>query len=262
MDYIQSEIENCFKEDIFKVFAKNSQQMKIMHRSLDGIGVNYNKKQITKVKAYCKILDYFPKFSDEFLNSFLFNIEERRVFFNFCDSHSECFLERSTGVSGFNLSVKKDMTTGKITRSIYLKKDKMRTVLLNFEDNISYSKYFYVFSPSWVSFLSRMFGAPQHEHGLELSIKDFNAFATIYPQFSFKSVLKPSSMRFSFNDFFYNLSKHKPWNIEDEILLYFYNNNTYLRPITKGYGLLGDNRKIYIGAFSYKHSAFKNFITN
>ena len=122
----------------------------------------------------------------------------------------------------------------------------MRTVLLNFEDNISYSKYFYVFSPSWVSFLSRMFGAPQHEHGLELSIKDFNAFATIYPQFSFKSVLKPSSMRFSFNDFFYNLSKHKPWNIEDEILLYFYNNNTYLRPITKGYGLLGDNRKIYI----------------
>lgn len=262
MDYIHNEIDQCFKEDIFKSFAHNSQQMKIMHRCLDGIGVNYNKKQITKVKAYCKILDYFPKFSDEFLDSFLFSDAERRIFFNFCDSHADCLLDRSTGLSGFNLSVKKDMSSGKITRSVYLKKDKMRTVLLDFGDSISYSRYIYVFSPKWVSLLSRIFGAPQHGHGLELSVKDFNAFATIYPQFSFKSVLKPSNMRFSFNDFFYNLSLHKPWTIEDEILLYFYNNNTYLRPITKGYGLLGNNRKIYIGAFSYKHSAFKNFIIN
>lgn len=260
MDEIHEKINECFKQDCFQSFLENSQDTKLLHRCLDGFGINYNKKEITKIKAYTKILDYFPKFSNKFLGSFLLNDEEREAFFKFCNKHSDCLLDRSTGLSGFNLAIKKNLLNNQITRSVYIKKRVRETVVLNFGEEITYFKYKYIFSKTLINYLSYLFRYPKHEHGLELSFKEKQLFATVYPTFSFKSLLKPSDMGFSFDDYFMSLHQHNTWNIEDEILTYCFNNNSYLRPITKGYGAFGKTRKIYIGAFSYKHSAFKNLI--
>ena len=261
VDYTLGVIEESLRDDRMLSFMQHSEKIKVVHRCLDGLGINYTEKNPTKVKLYCKILDKFPKFSDSFIETFLYNGEEKKEFHNFCANSSECILDRSTGLSGINLAIKKDFKTGKVVRSVYIKKSPRKSVVLSFSDEgISYENYHYIFNRFFVWSLNKFFGMPNHQQALELSIKENSAYATVYPIFSFSKVRKPSKMSEPFEDLFFKLQAHQPWEIENYIFSLIQEGNIYLSPITKGYKISKDERKMYFGAFSYKHSSFKHFL--
>jgi len=261
VDYTLSKIEQALQDEHMRSFMHQSQNLKIVHRCLDGLGVNYTESEPTKLKLYCKVLDRFPKFSDNFSKTFLLSDEERALFYEFCLNASDCIMDRSTGLAGINLAIKKNFITGKVTRSVYIKKSPKKSVVLSFtEDGYFYENYHYVFNRLSVWSLSKAFGIPAHNQALEISLKDKSAFATVYPMFSFSKILKPSKMSQPFEDLFFELQGKNPWEIENYIFSLIYGRNNYLTPITKGYKISKKERKMYFGAFSYKHSSFKSFL--
>ena len=252
---------STFKDSEFKKFSDISEKLKIVHRCLDGFGMDYNQERITSIKAYSKILDHYPKFSDDFSRGFLGNTDFKQAFHNLCEQKSPCLLDRSSGLSGINIALKKDLSSGTMTKSAYIKTIPHSCTVINYRNDILYkTKYIYIKNSLFKYFINKMFDlrAPSTNHALELSRKNSIKAATIYPIFDF-SQNKPSKMSEYFLDFFSNLQMHDPWPIEDKILAAIAQNFPYLTPITKGYKSGGEDRKIYFGACSYKHSAFKFF---
>jgi hypothetical protein len=262
VDDTYRQITETFNRDDFKAFSKFSEQFKIIHRCLDGIGINYSRDRILSVKAYCKILDSMPKFSDEFLRTFSREEEFRRELLSLSSSGSECMLNRNTGLAGINIGIKRDLEREVSMRSIYVKTDPKVSYVLNYNGKeIHKQRYNYIFNKvlkvlinSWFNFRT-----PRHSHALEFSKRKDTSFATIYPVFQKKPNQRPSSMRRQYRELFEEINKHDQWEIEGNILKTCSENFPLWTPITKGYESKGRSRKIYMGTFSYKTSAFKYF---
>ena len=122
-------------------------------------------------------------------------------------------------------------------------------------------KYHYIFNNSlqWLANFWFQFGIPPNTHAIEFSKRGPTAFATVYPVFPRKPNQRPSSMHEQYNNLFVELNKQNEWEIEKEILEICSKHFPLWTPITKGYESHGVSRKIYMGTFSYKSSAFKYF---
>ena len=262
MDDIHSIINNTFNTVEFQEFTDSAVRFKIVHRCLDGIGINYTKDKILSIKAYCKILDSVPKFSNDFLNTFCKEKDFRKVFLNLSGRGSPCMLNRDTGLAGVNIGLKYSVEEESLTKAIYIKTDPKVSEVINYTNGeIVKQKYHYIFNPllkKGVDYWFR-FGIPKTRHALEFSKRKGGAFATVYPVFKRKKNERPSSMHKKYNNLFLDLNKKDEWNIEKEILKVSKENFPLWTPITKGYEEGGVSRKIYMGTFSYKHSAFRYF---
>ena len=255
-------IRDRFRTSEFQEFSDSSVRFKIIHRCLDGIGINYTKDKILSVKAYCKILDRVPKFSNDFLNTFCKEKDFRKVFFNLSTKASSCLLDRNTGLAGVNIGLKYNTDQESFTKTIYIKTNPKVSEVINYSNGeVFEQKYHYIFSPllKKAADLWFKFGIPKTNHALEFSKRKAGAFATVYPVFKRRKNERPSSMREKYNNLFLDLNKKDEWDIEKEILQASKENFPLWTPITKGYEEGGASRKIYMGTFSYKHSAFRYF---
>jgi len=262
VDDTYSIINDAFKMSEFKDFSESSARFKIVHRCLDGIGVNYTEDKILSVKAYCKILDSAPKFSNDFLNTFCKEEAFRRVFFDLSNKGSSCILDRNTGLAGVNIGLKYNIDKKSFTKTVYLKTNPKISEVINYSNGeISNQKYHYLFNPLLKNIVNLWFrfGIPKSSHALEFSKRKEGAFATVYPVFKRRKNERPSSMREKYGNLFLDLNKKDEWEIEKNILKAVKENFPLWTPITKGYEEGGTSRKIYMGTFSYKHSSFKYF---
>lgn len=262
MDDTLRAITEAFKREEFRNFARISERFKIVHRCLDGIGLNYTQGGILSIKAYCKILDSCPKFSDEFLNTFGEGDGFRSALLDLCSRVSPCILNRETGLAGVNIGIKYNPETKELTKSVYVKTSPNISYVLNCSGTeVKKQKYRYVFNSTYQRLLNFWFGfgIPRHNHALEFSRRAKGSFATVYPIFPRKPNQRPSSMRKQYGDFFGQLNSPKEWEIENKIVKSCAMNFPLWTPITKGYESRGKSRKIYMGTFSYKSSCFKYF---
>lgn len=262
MDDIYKTITDTFNTQDFKNFTISSEQFKIVHRCLDGVGINYDKGKILSVKAYCKILDNMPKFSDNFLSEFAREREFRSEVLSLSTKGSECMLNRDTGLAGINIGIKRAPNSDRTIRSVYVKTNPKVSHVLNYDGNmIREQKYYYVFNRTLQAILNFWFKfkIPRHNHALEFSNRGSNSFATVYPIFPRPPNQRPSSMRRQYGEVFRELNEVDEWQIEKSILKTCEENFPLWTPVTKGYESNGDSRKIYMGTFSYKSSAFKYF---
>ena len=151
-------LSSCFQDKDFLIFSDLSEKLKIVHKCLDGFGMDYDQEKITSVKAYCKILDHYPKISDEFNNLFLSNESFKREFHNLCSKKSPCLLDRSSGLSGINIAVKKDLITNKLTKSCYIKTWPYRCTVVNCcGDELTKTKYYYIKNSFLKSIMNKVF---------------------------------------------------------------------------------------------------------
>jgi hypothetical protein len=255
-------LTEAFEREGFRNFARMSERLKIVHRCLDGIGLNYTRGKIISIKAYCKILDSAPKFSDEFLNTFGAGDGFRSALLDLCSRASPCILNRKTGLSGVNIGIKYNPETKESTKSVYVKTSPNISYVLNCGDvELRQQKYRYVFNGAYQRLLNLWFGfgIPSHNHALEFSRRATGSFATVYPIFPRKPNQRPSSMREQYGNFFKQLNSSKEWGIENKIIKSCAANFPLWTPITKGYEAKGKSRKIYMGRFSYKNSCFDYF---
>ena len=262
MDDIHKRIKEVFETQEFKDFASASERFKIVHRCLDGVGINYTRENILSVKAYCKILDSMPKFSNDFLRTFAKEGDFREQLLALCRSGSPCILNRSTGLAGINIGIKSNPETKGLTKSVYIKTGPKISYVLNYsEGEMRRQKYRYIFNNPLqrLTNLWFRFGMPAHAHALEFSKRESSAFATVYPLFPRKPNQRPSSMHEQYNNLFVELNRHNEWDIEKEILETCSQHFPLWTPVTKGYESRGASRKIYMGTFSYKRSAFQYF---
>ena len=262
MDDIHQIIHQTFETEEFKDFSRASERFKIVHRCLDGIGINYTREKILSVKAYCKILDSMPKFSNDFLRTFGKEDEFKRAFLKLCGRGSPCMLNRDTGLAGVNIGIKHNPQTNQLTKSVYVKTSPKISYVLNYsEGEMRTQKYHYIFNPLLQSLANLwfQFKIPANKHALEFSKRDSTTFATVYPVFRRKPNQKPSSMHKQYNNLFTTLNECDEWQIEKDILRDCGEHFPLWTPITKGYESQGGSRKIYMGTFSYKHSAFRYF---
>jgi hypothetical protein len=255
-------LTETLEREEFVNFARASEGLKIVHRCLDGIGLNYTREKILSVKAYCKILDNTPKFSDEFLNTFGEGREFRSALLDLCSRASPCLLDRETGLSGINIGIKYNTETKESVKSVYVKTCPNICYVLNCNGpKLSEIKYHYIFNKLYQRLLNFWFGfgMPPHNHAMEFSRRATSSFATVYPIFCRKPNQRPSSMRKQYGNSFKQLNSLNRWEIEREIVESCEENFPLWTPITKGYESKGGSRKIYMGMFSYKNSCFKCF---
>ena len=217
MDDTNQYILSKIKSSEFLQFGSFCKQLKLVHRSLDGIGINYNQAGITSIKAYCKILDLHPKFPDDFSG---WLGENKEVFYKLCNLASSKVKDRNDGLSGINIALKLDCITNEYTKSLYVKTKKNKCLSINFNDQNKMQErtYNYIFNKN-------------------------------------KSD-KLSGARLSCESYFKKLNCHKTWEIEREIAQLPILINPKLTPITKGYQSLGKSRKMFFGVFSSTLSTF------
>ena len=262
MDDIYKIISETFRTQEFKSFTESSERFKIVHRCLDGVGINYNKNKILSVKAYCKILDSMPKFSNDFLRTFCKEEEFKLALLSLSAGGSNCMLNRETGLAGINIGIKRNPETEEIIRSVYVKTDPKVSYVLNYDGKeLKKQKYSYIFNGTLKKLTNAWFkfGIPRNNHALEFSKRKNSSFATVYPVSPRKRNQRPSKMHEQYHNLFLDLNKKDEWEIEKEILATCRNNFPSWTPITKGYESSKSSRKIYLGTFSYKNSAFKHF---
>lgn len=243
-DYIASEE--------FQKFRYFSNQLKICHRTLDGIGINYSRKELRTVKGYIKVLESMPNFSNDFLE---WTGEAKDDFLRLCEDRSCTLADRSDGLSGINIALKYNINEETYDKSFYIKTKTNKVKVLNLTQGGLLQKYSYsyisnktlIFALKYIFFMKY----PLNQDCIELSFRKHGLNATLYPKFK-----NPKSRdRMGCEDHFNNI-KHKDWEIEDEILVQVSNLKRSLTPITRGYTSFDRFRKIYFGLFSKKLSSF------
>lgn len=259
VDDTLQDISRALDREEFLIFSRICRELKLVHRCIDGIGVNYNRDKITSIKAYCKILDTYPKFSNTFCRFFLQDSGFKQDFLDLCGRQSKSLLSRNDGLSGINIAVKLNTETQKITKSAYVKTSKKKTSVINFSEGDSqHITYRYVFNPILKSLVNKLFDfqLPDGDYGLELSKKSGKRFCTAYPVIQSGPSDNPTRLAERYQDFFNNLNTQDPWEIEslqDNLSDFF---RRELTPITKGFESKGLSRKMFFVLFSYKHSLF------
>lgn len=259
MDDILKHLNKTFSREEFKAFGDYCRQFKIVHRCLDGVGINYTRDKIISIKGYCKILDEFPKFSDRFLRDFTSRSIYKSALLNLCSNSSPCLGNRNTGLAGVNLGLKLNIESQAITKSAYVKtRPKKVSVISLSDDQVRADSYSYIFSRPLIFFLNKFFQLhiPKNPHGIEFSRRQSGTFATVYPTFPSKTREKVAA---KYLTLFNNLHACDPWRIECGLLRVISDEFPNWSPITKGYESGGGSRKIYLGRFSYNHSSFDYF---
>ena len=102
----------------FQKFRYFSNQLKICHRTLDGIGINYSRKELRTVKGYIKVLESMPNFSNDFLE---WIGEAKDDFLRLCEDRSYTLADRSDGLSGINIALKYNINEETYDKSFYIK---------------------------------------------------------------------------------------------------------------------------------------------
>jgi hypothetical protein len=259
VDDTKQQIYTTLQNDTFSKFARTCQELKLVHRCLDGMGINYDKNKATSIKGYCKILDSFPKFSDEFYNFFLGDLNFRLQFENLCRKQANSILSREDGLSGINLSIKFDLQTQEITKAAYVKISKGKSCCITLsQDKVFQRSYRYIFNPllKFMILKYMQLKIPVKNHALEFSRKKF---CTVYPMLDPKPGENPTGLSKKYDNFFKELNNYNPWEIEkftedlDDLF------GRKITPITKGFERKDVSRKFYFGAFSYKYSLFDHF---
>tara|TARA_Y100000590_G_scaffold143436_2_gene164756 strand:+ start:37796 stop:38581 length:786 start_codon:yes stop_codon:yes gene_type:complete len=259
VDDILNHLHKTFSREEFKEFGDYCRQFKIVHRCLDGVGINYTRDKIISIKGYCKILDEFPKFSDRFLRGFTSSSRYKSALLNLCSNSSACLGNRDTGLAGVNLGLKFNIESQVITKSAYIKTCPKKVNVISFAgDQVSEDRYSYIFSRPLIFFLNKFFQLhiPKNPHGIEFSRRKAGTFATVYPIFPSKTREK---IAIKYLTLFNSLQSVDPWKIEHNLLRVISGEFPNWSPITKGYESGGDSRKIYLGRFSYNHSSFDYF---
>ena len=257
MDDTNQYILSKIKSSEFLQFGSFCKQLKLVHRSLDGIGINYNQAGITSIKAYCKILDLHPKFPDDFSG---WLGENKEVFYKLCNLASSKIKDRNDGLSGINIALKLDCITNEYTKSLYVKTKKNKCLSINFNDQNKMQErtYNYIFNKKIVFLINHLFRMqmPSFVNSIEFSKRENGFFATAYPVINKNKSDKLSGARLSCESYFKKLNCHKTWEIEREIAQLPILINPKLTPITKGYQSLGKSRKMFFGVFSSTLSTF------
>lgn len=259
VDDTLQDISRALDREEFLIFSRICRELKLVHRCIDGIGVNYTQNKITSIKAYCKILDTHPKFSNTFWRFFLQDAGFKSDFLELCGNQSKSLLKRDDGLAGINIAVKINTDNQKITKSAYVKTSKNKTSVINFSEKKSQRiNYRYVFNPLLRRLINKLFQfhLPEGKYGLELSKKAGKRFCTAYPSIKNEPSDNPTRLSEKYKDFFNNLNSYDPWEIEDfqHRLPDFFRRK--ITPITKGYESKKASRKMFFVLFSYKHSLF------
>ena len=245
-------IKDYIASEEFQQFGYFSNQLKICHRTLDGIGINYSRKQLDSVKGYIKVLESMPNFSNDFLE---WVGSAKDDFLRLCENRCSTLTDRSDGLSGINISLKYNINKKTYDKSFYIKTKTNKVQVLNLSQDGSLQKYNYsyisnktlIFALKYLFFMKY----PLNQDCIELSFRKHGLNATLYPKFK-----NPKSRdRIGCENHFNNI-KHKDWEIEDEILVQISNLKRKLTPITRGYTSFDRFRKIYFGLFSKKLSSF------
>ena len=110
--------KNLLEQEEFQRFGDFSRQFKICHRTLDGIGINYSRRDIKSLKGYIKILDSQPHFSDQFLD---WLGPASQALLNLCHTAPSSLTCRKDGLAGINIALKQNLDTKEYTKSFYVK---------------------------------------------------------------------------------------------------------------------------------------------
>lgn len=245
-------IKDYLSEQEFQQLAFFSNQFKICHRTLDGLGINYCRDKLLSLKGYIKILESMPNFSNDFLE---WTGEARDDFLKLCESRCETLTDRSDGLSGVNISLKYDIVKKTYNKSFYIKTqpNKVSVINLNSNEGIQKYQYRYVSNKLLLPLFKYLFFMkyPLNQECVELSFRKHGLNATLYPKFK-----DPKSRdKLGCEKHFENI-QHEHWDIEDQIIVDMSNLRRILTPITRGYTSFDRIRKIYFGLFSKKLSTF------
>jgi len=247
-------------------FIEQSRSLRLDNQIIDGLGINYSKKNLLTIKFYVKIVNQYPIVNSWFKQFFF----KESNFLNYgeqllINSQLPQNTDRSIGLSGVALSFRHHITNNRYSSAISgLKINK----LINYSNSvdkstsgISHHRYYYIFN----KFLKNLFlqsckiNLPINKHGLEIYFtgeglnknKDISPSLcfTIYPVFG-------KDIKNDLVENFENLQKYEPWAIEKEIIDAIKLYNPKMIPITKGFQANKLSRKIYFSCLSYNFSSF------
>ena len=247
-------------------FIEKSRLLRADNHIIDGLGINYSKKNILTVKLYVKIVNPYPtinsRFEEFFFKESNFLNHGKKLLINSQLPHNT---NRAIGLSGIALSFRYHTTNNSYSSAISgLKINK----LINYSNSvdksisgISHHRYYYIFN----KFLKNLFlqfckiNLPINKHGLEIYFtgeglnknKDIcpSLCFTIYPVFG-------KDIKSDLVENFKNLQKYEPWAIEKDIIDAVKLYNPRMIPLTKGYQANKLSRKIYFSCLSYNFSSF------
>jgi hypothetical protein len=247
-------------------FIEKSRSLRADNQIIDGLGINYSKKNILTIKLYVKIVNTYPVISSCFKQFFFqesnFLNHGEKLLINSQLPHNT---NRDIGLSGVALSFRHHITNSshssavsglKINKPINYSNSVDKSIL-----GISHHRYYYIFN----KLLKNLFlqfckiNLPINKHGLEIYFsgeglnknKDIcpSLCFTVYPLFS-------QDIKSDLVENFKNLQKYEPWAIEKEIIDAIKLYNPRMIPITKGYQANKLSRKIYFSCLSYNFSSF------
>jgi hypothetical protein len=238
-------------------FADFSLHLKNQFRTLDGYAFNYDKNDVQSVKFYYKIYTKTSGFDANFFDWYFSNDLFYYAFKGYFNSKLLDLSGRT--LTGINFSIKYDISSKRIVRSVYFKNSRNSCLVINSNAVDTWiNRYYYMHNRLLISSINKIFklNMPKHRESIELSTRGSELHASIFPRFDRSSLTLHQSKVYC--------SKLMPNLISDNSLpaqniplaIHCCDNNASF--ITKGYTSNNAKQKIYFGCFDWEKSIFKN----
>ena len=238
-------------------FADFSSQLKQQYKTLDGYAFDFDALDTRAIKFYYKIYTKNTEFNSNFFKWFF----ENDMFYYFFAGHFHPrYLELpNRGLTGINFAIKYNPASQKTVRSVYFPIGRSTSFVIHNDGvNTWTNNYSYIYNQLMIKCINKLFklNMPKHQEAIEISTREKNLHATIFPRFNRSSLDLPSAKKYCLN--------LMPGLISDNSLpaqnipLSIHCSDPNSSFITKGYSTKNKMQKIYFGCFDWEKSIFQN----
>lgn len=238
-------------------FADFSRQLKTKYKTLDGYAFDFDEEDILSIKFYYKIYTkkdiYDSNFARWFFNNDMFYYAFAGYF-----NKDELTLN-SKSLAGLNFSIKYNIQTKEIVRSVYFKYANQSSLVIHCNGvNVWTNKYYYLYNHFLIKCINKLLklNMPNHKEAIELSFRDKNIHTTIYPRFNRESLNLQDSKLYCQKLMPKLLQLEAPLGQNFALGIHCYDKNSHF--VTKGYTSNNAMQKIYFGCFDWEKSIFEN----
>ena len=238
-------------------FADFSRQLKDQYKTLDGYAFDYNALDVSAIKFYYKI---YTKNTDFESNFFKWFFENDMFYYTFAAYfHPRCLELPNRGLTGINFAIKYNLASKQTIRSVYFRIANNASLVIHSDGvNTWTNNYYYVYNRFLIKCINKLFklNMPKHREAIEISVRDKNLHACIFPRFKRNSLELNEAQKYCL-DLMPNLIMDNSLPAQNiPLTIHCHDINSSF--ITKGYTTKNNMQKIYFGCFDYKKSIFKN----
>lgn len=238
-------------------FADFSRQLKDQYKTLDGYAFDYNASDVCAIKFYYKIYTKNTDFESNFFKWFFENDMFYYAFVGYF--HPRCLELPNRGLTGINFAIKYNLVSKRTIRSVYFRIANNASLVIHSDGvNTWTNNYYYVYNRFLIKYINKLFklNMPKHREAIEISVRDKNLHACIFPRFKRNSLELHEAQKYCLDLMPHLIIDNSLPAQNIPLTIHCHDINSSF--ITKGYTTKNNMQKIYFGCFDYKKSIFQN----